>query len=140
MVLYFHLIICFFFQLNCQNHLELELKQTDEIDLVTGPSGSDELDETDDYQTSNDNRRNTGDEIESENNDLDYEISTEDFVPSSSTSKYPTNECRRNEMIPCPGNPEHMICPSQMCDSIPDCPSNEDENPQNCKPGEESDF
>lgn len=137
-VIFFHPIILFFSQLNYPNHSELELKQTDEIEMVTGSSESDEADETDDYQNSNDNRRSNGDEIENEN--LDYEvISTEDIVPSSSTSRYPTNDCRGDDMIACPGNPNHMICQSQMCDGITDCPSNEDESPQNCKPGEKSD-
>ncbi|XP_065349472.1 basement membrane-specific heparan sulfate proteoglycan core protein isoform X5 [Cloeon dipterum] len=40
--------------------------------------------------------------------------------------------CRADDAVRCPGGSALYICSAQLCDGIPDCPNDADEDPKNC--------
>lgn len=105
--------------MNESNRLESELKRTDKVELIDGPFDSDEDDETVESENSSDNRRTNGAEIDRDNDEIDYDGTEDDINTSSSTSNYyPVNDCRGDDIVECPGNPNHKICEVQMCDGM----------------------
>lgn len=114
------------------------MKQGDQIEVVTNaPDIEENIDEAD----AKDLRHNAGGDIEDENDDLDYDGSTDtDLVSSSTASSYPTNQCRGDDIIECPGNPQYKICEVHLCDGIAHCPNEADESPQHCRRRGESQF
>lgn len=131
----------FEFDLNVSNKTEDELKPAEQIELVTSaPDSEDNIDEADPKDT----RHTVGGDIEDENEDLDYDGSTDaDLMPSSTASSYPnypTNQCRADDIIECPGNSQYKICKFHLCDGIAHCPDEADENPENCRHRGESQF
>lgn len=102
---------------------ESELKQSDNIELVTDQP---EVDETIDPEKQNEN--------------IDYD-STEDIALSStaksSTNSYPRLDSDNNEdLVECSSDRSVKISSKQYCDGIKNCPNGEDENPEQCRPGE----
>lgn len=101
--------------------LESDLKQGDEIDLVTADTNEDGAEV---------------DDVSEGSSDDDYDIITEATNDLGSAPRYPTSNCRGDDAITCPKNPHVKICSEQFCDQVADCPDGEDESPENCPQGE----
>ncbi|XP_031635070.1 basement membrane-specific heparan sulfate proteoglycan core protein isoform X6 [Contarinia nasturtii] len=118
---------------------ESDLKRDNEIELVTGTAESDgNVSYEDDGERGEKDSRNRNKD-EAENEALDYNESTDNNndidtdIPSSSSSPYPLNQCRADDVVECPNNPHFKICEVHFCDGVPQCPEGEDEDPERCR-------
>lgn len=99
--------------------LELDLRQTDRVELVTG------LPELDTNYDNGDSDYDNTDDIQS--------VSS----ASTTTSSIPRIVCSDDDFImECSSDRNVKICGKQFCDRVVDCPNGEDENPEQCQPGE----
>lgn len=101
--------------------LESDLKQGDEIDLITADTNEDGAEV---------------DDVSEGSSDDEYDIITETSSDLGSVTRYPTTDCRGDDAVTCPNNPHIKICSQQFCDRIADCPDGEDESAENCGQGE----
>lgn len=124
--------------------IESELKQGDEIEYIT--SAPDEVEETESYEEiekveTKETRNIVEEEVEEDDNeDIDYDatdnIDNEISSSSPSPNNYPINQCRGDDIVECPKNPQHKICEVHLCDGVNHCPGGEDESPEQCSRGE----
>lgn len=117
---------------------------------MTSPS---EVEENDSYDEIGkvDNTKETrnidGEEDDDDdvNDDSDYDGSTDSIdndifssSPPPNSPIHPTSQCRGDDIIECPKNPQHLICEVHLCDGVNNCPDGEDESPEQCSRGEET--
>lgn len=127
-----------------QIKIESDLKQGNDIEVATSlPESNDNVD---DFGKVDNNKetRHTPDDVNDDDNDIDdYDVSTDnpdnEIASSSSPSpnSYPINQCRGDDVIECPKNPQYKICEVHLCDGVNHCPFGEDESPEQCSRGEE---
>lgn len=92
------------------------MKRDNEIELVNAADSDGNVSYEDESEKDNRNKN----QDEALNKALDYNDSTDNDVdsdfPSSSSSPYPLNQCRADDVIECPNNPHVKICEVHLCD------------------------
>lgn len=97
----------------CDEKLESELKQGDDIELITANPNE-----------------GGGEDFEGSSDDYDFGTETTGEIDSA------YSKCRGDDAIACSKNPHITICSDQFCDLNRDCPDGEDESIEICPPGE----
>lgn len=121
------------------------MKQGNEIELATSlPDTGANVNYDDGEKTENTKeiRHTPDDEIEDDKDIDDYDLSTDNVdneltsSPTPPPNSYPINQCRGDDIIECPKNPQYKICEVHLCDGVNHCPFGEDESPEQCSRGE----